>query len=119
MTKRMSRKDEYEFYAEFENQTPQGPPRRRGQLTELVPVRFPPEMLEAVRRRADDEDRSVSNWIRRAVERELGTPAGQTSGQTNDDKPGRTEPGSRARKAGATSTTTDAPRRRRTPKARS
>jgi hypothetical protein len=70
--KRMSREEEYEFYADPENQTPQGPARRRRpRLTEMVPVRFSSETLEEVQRRADAEDRSVSNWIRRAVEHEL------------------------------------------------
>jgi hypothetical protein len=79
-TKKMTPQEEHDFYADPENQTPQGPPRRRRpKLTELVPVRFPPETLEQVRRRADADDRSVSSWIRRAVEHELdATPdAGQ------------------------------------------
>ena len=47
--KKMTRTEEYEFYAKPENQEPQGPPRRRrSQLTELVPVRFPPETLEEI-----------------------------------------------------------------------
>lgn len=73
MTKRMSREEEHEYYAEPEHQVPQGPPRRRrpARLTEMVPVRFPPDVLDEVRRRAGDDDRSVSGWIRRAVEREL------------------------------------------------
>jgi predicted transcriptional regulator len=41
------------------------------QLTEMVPVRFPPETLAEVRRLAEADDRSVSSWIRRAVEHEL------------------------------------------------
>ena len=69
--KKMTRKQEYEFYAKADNQRPQGPARRRGALTEMVPVRFPPEVLEEVRRRAERDDRSVSAWIRRAVESEL------------------------------------------------
>jgi predicted HicB family RNase H-like nuclease len=70
--KRMTRDEGYEFYAEPENQQPQGPPhRRRSKLTELVPVRFPPETMEEIRRRAAEDDRSVSSWIRRAVEHEL------------------------------------------------
>lgn len=70
--KRMTRAEEVEFYAKPENQEPQAPGRRRrSKLTEMVPVRFPPETLEEVRRRAGDDDRSVSSWIRRAVEREL------------------------------------------------
>lgn len=40
-------------------------------FTEMVPVRFEPAMLDEVRRRADADGRSVSAWIRRAVEAEL------------------------------------------------
>lgn len=70
--KKMTREEEYEFYSKPENQEPQGPPRRRrSKLTELVPVRFPPETLKEIRRRAGEDDRSVSSWIRRAVEHEL------------------------------------------------
>ena len=76
-TKKMTRDDEYEFYMKPENQEPQGPPRRRrSKLTELVPVRFPPETLEEIRRRAGEDDRSVSSWIRRAVENELHAGSG-------------------------------------------
>lgn len=68
----MNRKEEYDFYADPENQTPQGlARRRRRRLTATVPVRFPEETLEEIRRRAESDDRSVSAWIRRAVEREL------------------------------------------------
>jgi predicted HicB family RNase H-like nuclease len=71
-TKKMTRDEEHEFYSRSENQEPQGPPRRRrARLTEMVPVRFPPETLADVRRRAGEDDRSVSSWIRRAVENEL------------------------------------------------
>lgn len=70
MTKKMTK--EQELYADPTNQVPQGPARRRKpRLTELVPVRFPPETLEKVKSAADADDRSVSSWIRRAVEREL------------------------------------------------
>jgi hypothetical protein len=67
----MTPDEEHEFYARPENQQPQGPPRRRAGLTATVPVRFAPERLEEIRRRAEAEDRSVSSWIRRAVEHEL------------------------------------------------
>ena len=69
----MTPEQEHEFYARPENQLPQGPARRRqdGRLTAIVPVRFPPELLAEVRRRAEADDRSLSSWIRRAVEHEL------------------------------------------------
>ena len=68
--------EEYEFYARPENQEPQGAPRRRSRrLTAPIPVRFPPELLEEIKRRADADDRSVSAWIRRAVEHELSRTA--------------------------------------------
>jgi predicted transcriptional regulator len=69
---KMNREEEHEFYSRPENQEPQGPARRRrSRLTEMVPVRFPPETLAEVHRCADEDDRSVSSWIRRAVEHEL------------------------------------------------
>jgi hypothetical protein len=57
----MTPEEEYEFYANPDNQQPQGPARRRrsSRLSELVPVRFSPEVLEEVRRRADADDRSL------------------------------------------------------------
>lgn len=73
----MTPDQEYEFYARAENQEPQGPARRRGasRLGPPVPVRFPPELLDEARRAADADDRSLSSWIRRAVEHELGRTA--------------------------------------------
>jgi predicted HicB family RNase H-like nuclease len=73
MSHQMTPDEEFEFYARPENQQPQGPGRRR--LTATVPVRFPAELLEQVRAAAAAEDRSVSSWIRRAVESELRHPA--------------------------------------------
>lgn len=75
--KKMTREEEHAFYAEPENQEPLGPARRRrSNMTEMVPVRFPPETIDEVRRRADADDRSVSSWIRLAVEHELRSAAG-------------------------------------------
>jgi hypothetical protein len=72
MTNEMNSTEEHAFYAKPENQVPQGPARRRRErLTEMVPVRFPADVLDEVRRRADLDDRSVSAWIRRAVEHEI------------------------------------------------
>jgi predicted HicB family RNase H-like nuclease len=69
----MTPDQEFDFYARPENQEPQGPARRRhdSRLGTPVPVRFPPELLEQARRAADADDRSLSSWIRRAVEHEL------------------------------------------------
>lgn len=70
--KKMTRDEEHDFYSRPDNQEPQGPARRRrSKLSEMVPVRFPPDTLEEVRRLAGADDRSVSSWIRRAVEHEL------------------------------------------------
>ena len=73
----MTPDEEFEFYARAENQEPQGPARRRGasRLGPPVPVRFPLELLDQARRAADADDRSLSSWIRRAVEHELGRTA--------------------------------------------
>ncbi len=73
MTKPMTPEEEHSFYAQPENQEPQGPARRRhgAQLSAPVPVRFPPDLLERLRRAADADDRSLSSWIRLAVEHEL------------------------------------------------
>lgn len=68
----MTPEQENAFYADPDNQAPQGPPvRRRTRLSAPVPVRFPEELLQQIRDRAAADDRSVSNWIRRAVEHEL------------------------------------------------
>ena len=68
----MTPEQENAFYADPGNQEPQGPPvRRKTKLSEPVPVRFPEDLLQEVRDRAAADDRSVSNWIRRAVEHEL------------------------------------------------
>ncbi|WP_250149521.1 YlcI/YnfO family protein [Mycolicibacter acidiphilus] len=40
-------------------------------MADPVPVRLPPELLERVRKAAESDDRSISAWIRRAVEHEL------------------------------------------------
>lgn len=73
----MTREQENAFYADPDNQAPQGSPvRRKSKLGKPVPVRFPDELLQEVRERAAADDRSVSNWIRRAVEHELARTRG-------------------------------------------
>jgi len=51
------------------------PDRARGRLTEMVPVRFDAETLHALKARAATDHRSVSSWIRRAVDLELDRPS--------------------------------------------
>ena len=52
--------EEHDFYGRPENQIPQGPGRRRKQrMTDPVPVRFPPEMLERAKAAADADDRTL------------------------------------------------------------
>jgi len=60
-----------------ERPTPRAEPasRREPRFTTIVPVRFEPTTLEAVRARAAADERSVSAWIRRIVEAELGLGA--------------------------------------------
>jgi hypothetical protein len=68
----MTLEEEHDFYARPENQTPQGSPRRRGDdLTATISVRIPRDHLDEIRRRVGDDDRSVSAWIRQAVEDQL------------------------------------------------
>jgi hypothetical protein len=65
--------EEYQFYSDPKNLLPQGSAvrRKRAALSSPIPVRFPEDLLEQVRQHAEADDRSVSNWIRRAVEHEL------------------------------------------------
>lgn len=76
MSSEMTPDEEYAFYADPANQVPAGKPRRRtARLTTPIPVRFPEDVLDEVKKRADADDRSVSAWIRRAVEHELNRTA--------------------------------------------
>ena len=66
----MTPEEEYEFYSQLENMVPQGPARRRRRKTaDPVPVQLPPETLEQVKATAHADGRSVSSWIREAVNR--------------------------------------------------
>ena len=72
----MTPEEENAFYSDPKNQEPQGPPvRRRQPMGNPVPVRLPDDLLARVRERALADDRSVSSWIRRAIEHELSRPA--------------------------------------------
>ncbi len=68
----MTPEQENAFYADPANLIPQGAVRRRApRLSAPVPIRFPEELLAELKVRAAADDRSVSNWVRRAVEHEL------------------------------------------------
>jgi hypothetical protein len=62
---------------------------REQRFTSIVPVRFEPAMLEEVRERAYADGRSVSAWIRRAVEAELVRSA-EPAQNVGTDTPSRT-----------------------------
>src|SRR5260370_41118357 len=68
----MTPDQEFDFYAQPENQEPQGPARRRhaSRLGTPVPVRFPPDLLEQARPPAEADDRSLSAWVPPAGEPE-------------------------------------------------
>jgi hypothetical protein len=64
----------FEYYDDPAKREPAPSPSRRrpqGPLTQHVPVRFPAETIEQVKRRADVDGMTVSAGIRRAVERAL------------------------------------------------
>ncbi len=71
----MTLDQEHVYYADPDHQVPQGSSVRRrgrtGPLSAPVPVRLPEEVPAQVRERAAADDRSLSQWIRRAVEHEL------------------------------------------------
>lgn len=70
----MSDAEAFEHYDDPANREPApGPPRQRPhrQLTQHVPVRFPAETIDHVKRLADADGMTVSAWIRRAVDRAL------------------------------------------------
>jgi len=70
----MNESEAYEFYSNPANRAPQGPAVRRQRKATLggtIPVRFPEEMVTAVKRFAEHDGVTVSTWIRNLVAREL------------------------------------------------
>lgn len=70
----MSDAKAFEHYEDPAKREPApGAPRRRPArpLTQHVPVRFPAETIEKVKKHADSDGMTVSAWIRRAVEQTL------------------------------------------------
>ena len=81
MSTEMTPDQEYELYADPSNQEPQGPPvRRRQRMGAPIPVRLPDDVRREVDAHAAADGRSLSSWIRRAVEHELARDDGKVSG---------------------------------------
>ena len=84
-----------DFYDDPEHRMPAGPARRRQRpiKSALIPVRFAPDMIEAVKHFASRDGLTVSGWIRRLVARELQrlqpastTPVSQATFQPSYDR---------------------------------
>jgi hypothetical protein len=74
MDEEMDLEQAHEFYKNPENLIPAGParrPQRPAGKSGLVPVRFPQDMIAAVRRLAGQDDVTVSSWIRQVVAKEI------------------------------------------------
>lgn len=69
----MSEAQAHEFYKDPEHLAASGPGqrRRRPMKSGMIPVRFSPDMIIAVKRFASQDGVTVSTWIRRLVGREL------------------------------------------------
>ena len=62
-----------DYYKDPENQIPAGPAYRRKaeRLSSTMPVRFPQEVIAAVKRLAELDGMTVSSWIRHVVAKEI------------------------------------------------
>ncbi len=78
--KKMTDQEAAEFYADAEHQALGPRVVSRRALASSIPVRFPPDIVAAVKSVADTEGVTVSEWIRRAVTAAL-------SARTDDDDP--------------------------------
>jgi hypothetical protein len=63
----------HKYYSDPENRVPAGPGRRRASktLSTHVPIRFTQEVIAEVKQLAEKDRKSVSSWIRDAVEAEI------------------------------------------------
>jgi hypothetical protein len=71
--------DAADFYAQPANQGVGRQVVSRRALSSSIPVRFPPEIVDEVRARADAEGITVSEWIRRTISDALAA-----EGRSND-----------------------------------
>ena len=73
--KKLNDEAEAEHFADQANREAAGPSHRlpagARRLSRHIPVRFSPEVVAQVQRLADEDDTTVSTWIRRVVEREV------------------------------------------------
>ena len=64
-----------DHYEDPANREPTGTPRRRthstGRMTAHVAVRFPSATIQKIKLLADEDGKSVSGWIRSAIDAEL------------------------------------------------
>lgn len=69
----MGDREAIEYYRDESNQVPAGPGHRRerARLSATTPVRFPQDMINAVKRLSVEDGVTVSAWIRRVVSREI------------------------------------------------
>jgi hypothetical protein len=69
----MDDRQEIDYYRDETHQVPGGPghSRQGPRLSATTPVRFPQEMIAAVRRLAVEDGVTVSAWIRRVVGKEI------------------------------------------------
>jgi hypothetical protein len=69
----MSEAQAHEFYKDPEHLAAAGPGQRREQPMKsgMIPVRFAPDVIAAVKRFASQDGVTVSTWIRRLVGREI------------------------------------------------
>lgn len=76
----MTDEEAADFYADEKNQAVGSRVISRRKLSSSIPVRFPPETVEAVKSLAGSEGVSVSEWIRIAVQSAI-------SASGEDDEP--------------------------------
>jgi predicted DNA binding CopG/RHH family protein len=69
----MREEQAHQFYKAPEHLATAGPGQRRQRpmKTGMIPVRFTPEMIGAVKRFASQDGMTVSTWIRRLVGKEI------------------------------------------------
>jgi hypothetical protein len=69
----MTDADAHEFYKDPEHLAASGPGQRRTRpmKTAMIPVRFTPDMIAAVKHFASQDAVTVSTWIRNVIAREM------------------------------------------------